>query len=341
MTLRWIGLLSVLCWFTPRLASAADVAVFSPEISNLSPQDADAVGNLVAQAYQAIAQCTIVSPSQAAPALAKTNDYIAASAQLGVKEYLRMSAVGAGRRVVITAGRYAADGRSIMQVRQTAESIEDVTIAADSVARALYSGVQQPVAAMAMSQPAQAMPPLKVPNAKKKSEVLYGLKTGVHLPFAKGAAYFPAISLQFDGRLQLPHLFLEFGAGFLVPTSLEDDYDDCYGEGCSEIKTNRGHIGGITTELGASYYLTDSNVSPYVGGGIIPRVILAGIDSNDARRDVASMSVYAQFGLTFPRERSTRFLVDLRLAQAVLPQHLNNGHQVWPTEPSLHAGIGW
>jgi hypothetical protein len=347
MSLRWFGLLSALVLFTPKLVQAADVAVFAPEISNLSPQDADAVGNLVAQAYAAIAQCTLVAPSQAAPALAQTHDYVAASAQLGVKEYIRLSAVGAGRRVVVTAGRYAADGRSIMQVRQTAESIEDVTLAADSIARALYGGVQG-AAPIAQGQPAPMPAPLQV-APKKKNEMLYGIKTGVHLPFAKGAAYYPAISLQFDGRLQLPHLFLEFGAGFLVPTSLEEDnydYTPCTSpdgtpQDCGERKTNRGHIGGITAELGASYYLTQGSVAPYLGGGIIPRVILAGLDSNDEQHDVASMLLYAQFGLTFPRERSTRFLVDLRIAQSVLPQHLNNGQQVWPTEPSLHAGIGW
>jgi hypothetical protein len=53
------------------------------------------------------------------------------------------------------------------------------------------------------------------------------------------------------------------------------------------------------------------------------------------------MLAYAQVGLTFPRDRPTRFLVDLRIAQAILPQHLNNGREVWPTDPSLHAGIGW
>jgi hypothetical protein len=104
--------------------------------------------------------------------------------------------------------------------------------------------------------------------------------------------------------------------------------------------SKHGFIGGITTEIGASYYLTDGNIAPYIGGGLIPRVVLAGIDSSQ-KRDIASMSAYGQFGFTVPRNSSTRFMCDLLVAQAILPQHLKGGREVWPTEPSLHVGIGW
>jgi hypothetical protein len=300
---------------------------------------------LIAQSYAAISQREVAAPSQTASALAQSHDYSAAATQLGVKEYIRLSAVSAGHRVVITAGRYAVDGRSLMQLRQTAESFEDVALAADSIARGLYSGVPNTAAAPIAQGLPLPLPPMQVP--KKRNEAVLGFKTGVHMPFAKNATYYPGISLQFNGRLQLPHLFLEFGVGFLIPTTLEDDDDvfvPCSGTDtlmCGERKTNRGFVGGITTELGASYYLTEGNFAPYLGGGIIPRVILAGMDSNGDRQDIASMSVYAQVGLTFPRDRPSRVFVDLRLAQAILEQHLHNGDEVWPTEPSLHAGIGW
>jgi hypothetical protein len=350
-SLGWIGLLAACLLFGPEIARAADIAVFAPEISNLSAQDAEAVGGLVAQSYAAVSQRSLLAPAQTAPALQQAGDYPAAALQLGVKEYIRLSAVSAGQRLVITAGRYTADGRLIMQLRQTAESIEDAALAADSIARSLYSGVQtpSPIAQGPMGPIGPIAPP---PREPKKDEMVYGFKTGVHIPFAKDASFYPAISLQFDGRLQMQHFFLEFGAGFLIPTSLEqDDYYDDYGScpppydstggSCEAPKTNRGHIGGITAELGASYYLTDTNVSPYIGGGIIPRIVLAGLNGNREQEDVASMSVYAQVGLTFPRDRPTRFFVDLRIAQGILEQHLNNGRGVWPTEPALHAGFGW
>lgn len=336
MTMRWLSLFVAL--LLPQLARAADVAVFAPEISNLPPQDADAVGGLIAQSYAAVSQREVLAPAQSAPAL-QAGDYGKAAAQLGVKEYVRLSAVSAGRRVVITAARYSADGRLLVQLRQTAENIEDVALVADSLARSLHSGVAQAAPpAFAASQPlaGSVVPPFN--GRRKRSEMILGFKTGVHVPLAKDARYYPAISLQFNGRLQLERVFMEFGVGFIIPTTIREDDD---GPLTDAPRSNRGHVGGITTEIGASYYLTSSNIAPYVGGGVIPRVVLAGMDDGRDERDIASMAVYGQLGVTFPRDQPTRFFVDLRLAQAVLEQHLENDERSWPTEPSLHAGLGW
>ena len=180
---------------------------------------------------------------------------------------------------------------------------------------------------------------------KDETDNFYGFKTGVHFPLAKDAKYWTGLSLQFVGRLQFPRFFLEFGAGFIVPTIIENDYEQCSFDQatgtsiCTDPDPKRGYIGGFTTELGASYYLTQGNVAPYVGGGIIPRIVLAGIDNQS--HDIAGMLAYAQFGLTAPRRGNTHFFADLRLAQAILPQHLQSGEPVWSTEPSLHAGLAW
>lgn len=334
----------------PAAVRAADVAVFAPETSNLSPQDANAVGELIAQAYAMVSRQNVLSPASSQPALVQTRAYEAAAAQLAVKEFIRMSAVAAGRRIVIIAGRYQADGRVLQQVRQIVESIEDVALASDSVARALFTGTAQ----SAMPPPAgaaQAAPAPFAPPPRKKDQMVYGLKSGVHMPLARNASYYSAVSLQFNGRLQLPRFFLEFGVGFLLPTVMRNaPYVSCTWDVttmtnvCPQTTSDRGHVGGITAEIGASYYLTDSDVAPYVGGGIIPRAILAGLDGNNGEgneRDIASMSGYVQVGLTFPRHQTTRFFVDLRVAQALLEQHLENGDTVWPSEPTLHAGIGW
>ena len=346
MTIRWLSLFVVL--LLPQLAFAADVAVFAPEISNLPPQDADAVGGLIAQSYAAASQREVLAPAQTTPAL-QAGDYSKAAAQLSVKEYVRLSAMSAGRRVVITAGKYSADGQLLVQLRQTAENMEDVALVADSLARSLYSGVAQAAPPPFMAgQPISGplLPPLK--EKRKRNEMILGFKTGVHVPLAKGARYYPAISLQFNGRLQLERVFMEFGVGFILPTTIrnDDDFVPCLPEMGSTTcdsppRSNRGHVGGITTEIGASYYLTTGNVAPYIGGGVIPRIVLAGMDDGRDERDIASMSVYAQVGVTFPRNQSTRFFVDLRVAQALLEQHLVNDERSWPTEPSLHAGLGW
>src|SRR5512139_1218911 len=94
---------------------------------------------------------------------------------------------------------------------------------------------------------------------------------------------------------------------------------------CPEQEASkRGFLGGFTTELGASYYLTSGQVAPYLGGGIIPRIVLAGVDRGDAH-DVASVAAYVQFGFTAPRRGGTHFFCDVRLAQAILAQHVVSG----------------
>jgi hypothetical protein len=323
--------------------AAADVAVFAPEASNLSSQDASAVGELVAQSYALVARQGVLSPTNAQPALAQAKTYEAAAAQLAVREYIRLSAVATGRRIVISAWRCRADGSVLQQARQIAESIEDLAFASDGVARALFSGSPP-------ASPGPPAPPAVTARPPETDNMVYGLKAGVHMPLARDAAYYPAVSLQFNGRLQLPRVFFEFGAGFLLPTVIQDTSDgSCVWDNatmttvCPTSSSNRGHVGGFTAELGASYYLTEGDVGLYVGGGMITRVILAGLDNGDGddERNIASLPLYAQFGLTFPRHNTTRFFADLRVAQAILPQYLENEDVVWPIEPTLHTGFGW
>jgi opacity protein-like surface antigen len=341
----------------PRAAQAADVAVFAPEISNLSPQDQSTVGELIAQAYAIASQQSVVSPSYAQTTLTEARTYEAAAAKLAVKEYVRLSAVAAGKHIVVGASRYQADGKLVQQVKLEAENIESVSYTADAIARALLgqappAPMAPPIAAGYAPPPLVPGPPQKQASKKREDTTVYGVKAGVHLPFAKDASYYAGIGLQFDARLQFPRFFLEFGAGFIIPTVI--DNSDDYGETCqfdqaagqtvcvdSPKHANRGFLGGITTEIGASYYLTDGDVAPYIGGGLIPRVVLAGLDSSNNNHDIATMQAYAQFGITLPRSSTTRFLCDLRLAQSILPQHVRNGDVVWPTEPSLHVGVGW
>jgi hypothetical protein len=328
-------------------AAAADVAVFAPEASNLSTQDASAVGELVAQSYALVARQGVLSPTHTQPALAQAKTYEAAAAQLTVREYIRLSAVATGRRVVISAWRCQADGRVLQQARQIAESVEDLAFSSDGVARTLFSGSPPAPPPGPPGQPAVA-----APRPPETDDMVYGLKAGVHMPLARDATYYPAVSLQFNGRLQLPRVFFEFGAGFLLPTVIQDSPDvSCVWDNatmmsiCPTSTSNRGHVGGFTAELGASYYLTQGDVGLYVGGGMITRVILAGLGSGDGygddERNIASLPLYAQFGLTFPRDNTTRFFADFRVAQAILPQYLENEDVVWPIEPTLHTGFGW
>jgi hypothetical protein len=341
-------LLAHVLWLLPIAAHAADVAVFGPEISNLPAQDAEAVAGLIAQAYASASQQSVVPPSEARSATEAGTSYEAAAAKLGVKEYLRLSAVSAGRSLVISASRHRADGSVLFQTKQVSEGLEGVARDADAIAQALLGKTS--LAAPPSPSPVSPAAEVEMPPAKFKEDTdnYYGFKTGVHFPLAKGANYWTGLSLQFVGRLQFPRFFIEFGAGFIVPTIIDDRYDESVcgfypATGttvCNDPDNgDRGYIGGFTTELGASYYLTKGNVVPYVGGGIIPRIVLAGL--NNESHDIAGMLAYAQFGFTAPRHGHTHFFADIRLSQAILPQHLESGDPVWSTEPTLHAGLGW
>lgn len=343
-------LLAHVLWLLPIAAHAADIAVFGPEISNLTAQDAEAVAGLIAQAYASASQQSVVPLSESRSAAEAGTSYEAAAAKLGVKEYLRLSAVSAGRSLVISASRHRADGSVLFQTKQMSEGVEGVARDADAIAQALLGKAASlatppsPSASPAATPSDVEMPPWK----KDETDNFYGFKAGVHFPLAKDAKYWTGLSLQFVGRLQFPRFFIEFGAGFIVPTIIDDRYDDSV---CGFDPTtgttvcndpdngDHGYIGGFTTELGASYYLTKGNVVPYVGGGIIPRIVLAGL--NNESHDIAGMLAYAQFGFTAPRRGHTHFFADVRLSQAILPQHLESGDPVWSTEPTLHAGLGW
>lgn len=166
---------------------------------------------------------------------------------------------------------------------------------------------------------------------------MYGAKTGVYLPFAKGAKYEPHLGIQFDLRLEMDKFFLEFGVGAIIPTRENvycDRYNRDYRDNCSGGR--RGSLSAFTTEIGASYLLSDGNVAPYIGLGLLPRFWI-----DHPRDDIASMSAYAQFGVMLPRESSMRLFADVRVAQAMISSRLNNGQSVYPTELTLHAGIGW
>lgn len=321
----WV-LLASLVLSVPGLARAADVAFFPVESTNLTPEDASAIGELLAHAYASVSRASVLSPMHTETTLASSQNHADAARKLGVSEYVRTNAIAAGRRIVVHASRYTSNGVLVYQDKMTCESIEDMTNVSDRMARSLYERVDdEAVRTRHNVTLAEARPKNRV-----RTEKVIGIKSGFHVPFAKKAEYSTHVSLQFNGRLEFERFFFEFGAGLILPTSFQDDWCDYDEPDCHE---NYGRIGGLTSELGASAFLNDGNVGFYVGGGVVPRLTLV--------NDVATVSVYGQLGLMFPRESSTRFFVDLRLTQAVTEQRLDNNWKRYPTEPTLHIGIGW
>jgi hypothetical protein len=125
---------------------------------------------------------------------------------------------------------------------------------------------------------------------------------------------------------------LEFGVGLnLPPVESEKRYS----------------YGGVYADLGANFYLTNDSSAPYLGFGVMPRLM---------SRQVTNLAPYAQAGYMFFRESSTRLYIDFRAAQNVLPVGFGgNTHtdsatgatttdperNLYPTELALHLGIGW
>jgi len=328
-------LLTTLLLVLPTSALAADVAIFPPETSNLAPSDNLAIGELLAQAYAGISRQAVLSPVRTEHAVAHATSYEGAAQTLGVKEYVRTSTLAVGRLVVITATRYRADGTFVYQSKMTAHSMEDMPAISDRMAKALFLQVDDEEV-RTRNNVVQAETRIK---NRRASEKVFGFKTGIYFPLAKGADYTASVGLQFDMRFEMDRFFLEFAGGFIMPTSFSDScdyyYDDEYSS-CSGKPKNRGSVGGLTGEIGASYFLTDGNAAPYVGVGLIPRLLF---DSyND---DAATMLAYAQVGIMLPRDSSTRFYADFRASQAMIETHLANGKGVHTTELTIHAGVGW
>jgi hypothetical protein len=315
----------------PGVARAADVAFFPVETPNLAPADATAIDELLAQAYAATSRRAVLSPSHTEGAANGSASAVEAARLLGVSEYVRTNAVGVGRKIVVQATRYQADGGQLSQAKMTADSIEDMTVVSERMANALFQQVDDETVRTYKNVT------LTEGRARNKvwTEKVTGIKTGVHMPFATNADYSPHVSLAFNGRLEHERFFLEFGAGVVLSTDSDDDGYTCSYEGetdCEKPK-NQGRVGGLSAEIGASYFLTQGNIGVYAGGGFIPRLTIL--------NDTAMASVYGQLGVMLPREASTRFYADLRLAQAIIESHLDNKSTRYPTELALHVGIGW
>jgi hypothetical protein len=314
--------------FGARAAQAADVAFFPVETANLAPSDTVAVGELLASAYAAASGLSVLAPARSAETLAQSTSYEDAARALGVGEFVRTSALGVGRQIVVTATRQRADGTVMYRSKLTASSLEDLVPVCDRIAKALYhqhdDELERTYRNVTLTEAR--------PQNRIWRELLFGVKTGLHLPFARDARLSPAVAAEFDMRLEHAKFFVEFGAGLLLPTRMED-LDGEYDLQGEPVESNRGTTGGLFAEIGASRFLTDGDVALYAGAGLIPKVLF--------RNDTAGMALYGQLGLTLPRASSTRFSTDLRFAQSVLAQHLENGNAVFPSEVSLHAGVGW
>lgn len=307
-------------------ARAADVAVLPVRATNLTPGESDAIGILLANAYETEARVTVARPSDVAQTIAASGSLEAALAKLGAREYLDTTAVRLSTRIAVHVARHDASGTTVHAAEMTAESLDDMQPVAIRLSRAL-----------ALRTTVQATRTIddvtrretRVPNRMFTDKVM-GLKTALTWTFADGRDFDPALSLQFDGRLERDRGFLEFGAGAAIPSNGNDS-----------------GIGGVFAEFGGSLYLNRASTSPYVGAGVMPRLLFTSDGGG------VSAAAYGQAGLMFMRDASSRLYVEVRVSQEMmgLDQDLTtydpttgtatSSDTIYPTQVGLQLGIGW
>jgi hypothetical protein len=301
----------------------ADTAVLPATGTNVTPEESEAIGMLLTDAYASASKERTLDPTVTGPALAEQGDAGKAATSLNASEYIAVRIVKLDELYTITATRYTAAGALVHSARITARSLDDAVPATDRLAKALHDRTD---VAQAMTLDNVTAKETQTPN-RVKTETIAGVKTGFTYAVASGTRIAPMLTLSYDGRHEASNYFVEWGIGFTVPSTEKDEDEEQYG--------------GLHAEFGLSYYLTHTSTSPYVGGGVLPRILSGGI----------SLAPYVQGGVMFLRHSSTRIYTDLRIAQHVMPQDfgrdydpvtgLSERHNKYPTEFTLSLGVGF
>jgi hypothetical protein len=307
----------------------ADVLVAPVAGTNLGSTQVDAISETLAAAYQVNQSEPVVPMHRARQTLSASSDLAAAARQLKASEYVYATATRLDERIVITAARYTLEGRVIQSAKVVATSLDDVEPASDRLVRALLA---HPAADHARTLDNVTRTESKAPN-RVWSTKLPGFKAGVIAPIGWGDTISPMMTAGFSLRIETQERFLEFGVGLNLPPGRTADSTLAYG--------------GVYADIGVNFYLMHSTTAPYLGLGVMPRLM---------SHQVTNLAPYGQAGLMFMRESSTRFYTELRVAQNVLPVGFGSSTKydsatgnytysapkdLYPTELSLAVGIGF
>jgi hypothetical protein len=321
----------LMAWIVTLLAArgvSADVGVFPVRGTNLSEGESAAIGNLIASAYAYRTGKPVLGPDQLGPVLAQTGSERDAAQQLGLAEYISVDAVRLTSRISLLVSLHNRYGSELYRLRTTATSLDDMEVVSERMAAAIERRTDMDYT--------RGIDSVTGKEARGRNrlfmEKIFGVRMAAILPMAYHLHPQAAVSIMFDGRLETNDYFLEFGGGLMLP---------------SELGGPNAGIGGLLAQLGASYYLTHTSVSPYVGAGVSPRVVFGSYDG-------VGFAANAQLGLMFMRASSTRLYVELRVDQNLFALRQDYAYyssasestvharkSVLPTELSVAAGIGW
>ena len=286
--------------------ASAQVAVLPPRVVNFEPERAQALATVCAQAYEQASGQSLV-PAADMDTLPK-----------GVTEVLDLSLVGLdGARtfkILISGARKTPQGQLVYAATIEALSLDEAPMVCARLADALVR--KEPIE-VGQTHSTVTKAEASKRSRRQSSTHAIGLKAGMTAPFAYRAQLAPIGSLGFDMRFEVDRWLYEVALGFMIPGMTPGTPAGIEG------------YGGIWVDLGASYYLTDTDFAPYVGGGLEPRLVFSGSGFN--------MLPYVQVGATFSRKSSVRVYAEARVGQNVLPVLSS----IYPTEVSLNLGLGF
>jgi hypothetical protein len=298
-------------------AMAATTSIFPVEQVNLNSSDGDAVVAMIAQNYNEISGDLVITPNQTEASLGGSRDYAKSAASLGAGEYIVVSAVRLSTKISLQAERYSADGNLIHRVKMSILGLDDMEEAGERIAKALFEKKTLKETRQLHTITSREG---RVPN-RLFIEKINGIKISYIQPVAANETFSPLMRLQYDLRLESENAFFEFGVGLALPSGIDDGDDD---------------LVGLMLEIGGAWYPIQTNISPYIGGGISPR-IMGGDGANGI-----GLAPYVSLGTMFMRESSTRIYGEIRAYQNVLPyQDGFDSDKYYPTEFTFEMGIGW
>ena len=335
MNFRWTLLTTLaLASFSTSPAAGATVAVMPVQGVNLTEGQCDAIGVLFANAFARETNVAVASPLDTKPVLAEAKGSLAAAARLGVFEYIELQAVQLGNQTTLGAIRFSREGKEVFRSEVIANGLDDMQGATARLAHSLAWALPAPRRPEAVVP--DYLPP--APAGPKPYPAALGLKSGMIFPLARGRSFASLMSLQFDARIGPRTSFAEVGAGFAIPST-------------SAPGSNTIEMGGVFAEFGGGVYLSEGGVAPYVGGGVSPRIWIVTTPAPGIGEITgATCTIHGQAGVTFTRDSRARLYSELRVSQYVIgltnDVSTQDGTTVasgtyYPTEFSLHVGIGW
>jgi len=307
----------------------ATVLILPVKGTNLDQGEIDAIGQMITTAYQQEAKDTAIPPDEAKKVVDETGGYSQAAQKVGAKEYIYVSAVRLDSRISLNATRYSADGKYIYSAKMSATSLDDIEPAAERLSKALlHEQSTSEVRSTDNVMRTEDQQPIRA-----QSQKVAGFKGSFIYPIGWSKPVAAQMAGALDVRLESGQHFIELGIGL---TFASPDHAYSYG--------------GIWLDIGGDFYLTDGNVAPYLGGGIMPRLMW------DEGESLANLAPYVQGGVMFFRDSKTRLYTDFRVAQNVLPitftsdeyydpltlAYTDTGKKnLYPTELTFSVGMGF